>query len=463
MLQITEYDFNNNYRVLKNEPGLFHTALKCVLKGEKRFHVEEGEQRFDLIYHDNDHMAKHDPGFPDSDFYYSETFFPPYFFYDENDTEKINLYLLDGFDEIFFEECNEYSAVITLLATKHRHMSVSSSDNRFNLFPWLKDKVSFRDKPQSDKAIYVQRGFYGYFSVVDHYCTTGLFHCLFILQWLSDLPLAKLKYLSFTTRKTEGIGSILSTYSLLSQAYGRYGIKVYLEPGCSRFSDELLSKYFVFGDVPEDSSEENTAYARSFNTLLLNHVIDRLEVKTSLDMLQPSFIAEMKDYCDQVFQNRKILGVLLRGTDYILANFSGTWYPADIDDCIKIINERVKQYDYEKIFVATEDSYFLERMISAFPNKVLAVSQKRYSVSDFTDSRYYSELEKKLFQGEAYSASVEDTTVNYFYAIYMLSQCESLISNCMCSGYSIARAFNEGKYVRTELIPELISQNSQDS
>ena len=180
-------------------------------------------------------------------------------------------------------------------------------------------------------------------------------------------------------------------------------------------------------------------------------------------MLQPSFIAEMKDYCDQVFQNRKILGVLLRGTDYILANFSGTWYPADINDCIKIINERVKQYDYEKIFVATEDSYFLERMISAFPNKVLAVSQKRYSVSDFTDSRYYSELEKKLFQGEAYSASVEDTTVNYFYAIYMLSQCESLISNCMCSGYSIARAFNEGKYVRTELIPELISQNSQDS
>ena len=59
MLQIQEYDNNRNYRTLVNEPQIFHKALQYVLKGEKRFHVQnEGVQDFDLVYTDNDIQAK---------------------------------------------------------------------------------------------------------------------------------------------------------------------------------------------------------------------------------------------------------------------------------------------------------------------------------------------------------------------------------------------------------------------
>ena len=77
---------------------------------------------------------------------------------------------------------------------------------------------------------------------------------MFILQWLSDLPIDKIKYLSFMIKKTEGIGSILSTYSQTNKALERYGIKVFIEPNSTRFSNELLTKYFIIGQEPEDST-----------------------------------------------------------------------------------------------------------------------------------------------------------------------------------------------------------------
>ena len=92
MLTIKDYDYNNNYRKLNNDENIFHNALRYVLKGEKRFHVEqENASYFDLVYVDNDEKSKSDKTFPNSDFFYSEIIFPPYLIYDENDVEKINL------------------------------------------------------------------------------------------------------------------------------------------------------------------------------------------------------------------------------------------------------------------------------------------------------------------------------------------------------------------------------------
>ena len=90
MFTFVEYDSNIKYRELDCTPGLFHEALKYVLRGESRFHVHnEGAADFDMCYDDNDRYTKADPACPDSDFYKSELFFPPYYFYDETDLEKI--------------------------------------------------------------------------------------------------------------------------------------------------------------------------------------------------------------------------------------------------------------------------------------------------------------------------------------------------------------------------------------
>ena len=453
MLTIEKYDQNNNYRLLDNTPFLFHTALKYVLKGEKRFHVRnENAPDFDLVYMDNDTIAKADSTFPDSDFFRSEMIFPPYYFYDEADTEKINLDLLEGFDEIFFEETNEYSIVIARLALEHTALRITFGDERIWLFPDLRDRVGLSSQPKTGNAIFIQKSFYPLYDFSDRYCTTGLFHCLFLLQWITDLPINKVKYLELTIRKTEGIGSILSVYARAKKAFEKTGIQVFLKAGCTRYSDQMLKKYFNLNTIPEDSSEENTAYVWSFNCFFLNHFIMRHKASLDLNTLNPNFLNEMKEYADAVMGDRKILGVLLRGTDIILANFKGSYKPASMEECIRTIRERMEQYSYDKIFLATEDSDFLEQMQEAFPGKIIAISQDRFRVSDFKNVKYISDLEKLRNSGNAYSESLEDTTVNYYYAMYMLSRCESLIANCMCNGVNIANSFNGGKYARTEII-----------
>ena len=457
MLTIKDYDYNNNYRKLNNDENIFHNALRYVLKGEKRFHVEqENASYFDLVYVDNDEKSKSDKTFPNSDFFYSEIIFPPYLIYDENDVEKINLELLDGFDEIFFEEVNEYSIVIANLALKHKNIKVSFKEDKINRFPWIKDKVSIRNKPETDNHIYVQREFYPVYETKNRFCTIGLFHCLFILQWASDLPKEKIKYLSFSIRKTEGIGSIMSTYDRVSKAFKNKGIKVFIDPSCTRFDPEMMDKYFRFSQVPEDADENNTAYVNCFNSFVLNYFIQKEEAIISLDMLKEEFVKQMDEYADQVIGDKKVLGVLLRGTDYTIANYVGSYRPVAIEDAITMIDERIKKYNYDKIFVATEDSNHLEKIVETFPNKVLAVSQERYKVSDFKNVKYISDLEKEKYTSNQYLASVEDTTVNYFYAMFMLSRCESFISNCMCSGVNIVHSFNGGKFERSEIMSEMI-------
>lgn len=460
MLKIESYDDNHNYRTLDISPQIFHDALRYVLRGETRFHVRnDGGQDFDLVYVENDKKAKADATFPDSQFYRDELIFPPYYFYDEDDPDKINLELLDGFDEIFFEETNEYTIAIAMLALKQTNLSVSFMDVRAMLFPWLASRIVIGKRPASENAIYVQTSYYPFFTKRDRFCALGLFHSLFMLQWLTDLPKERIKYLELSIRKTEGIGSILSTYSKARQAFQGKGIQVFLEPGCTRYRPSMLRKYFSIEEEPEDMDETNTAYVKCFNAFALTPLVDRHDALFDLNALSPHFVQDLQEYADAVFGNRKMLGVLLRGTDIVVANFAGSYRPADIEDCIRIIGKRMKQYSYDKIFLATEDSDYLACMKDAFPKKVIVVSQKRHSVEDFRQVKYLSDMEKQ--SGSDYQNILEDNLVNYMYAMYLLSRCESLIANCMCNGVNIAVSFNEGKYARKEIVSDMPNRGKE--
>lgn len=283
MLVIKDYDYDNNHRILKNSPQVFHEALKYVMRGETQFHVENGEDgEFDLFYADNDRTAKSEPTFPDSDFFMDEMIFPPYFAYDEADTDKLMMDLLDGFEEIFFEEANEYTVTIAGIALAHTSLLVTFRDRNVKLFPWLKDRVRMNSKPVRKKTLYVQKQYYAVYNVKDRICSRGLFHCMFMLQWLTDLPKEKIKYLQLTIRRTEGIGSILSTYLRTKQAFERYGIRVFLTPGCTRYPEDMLERYFRVDRKPEDSDESNTVCAVCFNAFVLNHLIQQYEAKLDI-------------------------------------------------------------------------------------------------------------------------------------------------------------------------------------
>ena len=59
-----------------------------------------------------------------------------------------------------------------------------------------------------------------------------------------------------------------------------------------------------------------------------------------------------------------------------------------------------------------------------------------------------------------YNEQVEDTTVNYFYAIYLLSKCESFIYSNICGGERLAHIFNGGKYKKELCLSQTILEKS---
>ena len=68
-------------------------------------------------------------------------------------------------------------------------------------------------------------------------------------------------------------------------------------------------------------------------------------------------------------------------------------------------------------------------------------------MSDFREGMTtISELDRARHPGRAYDAYVEDATVNYLYAIYMLSRCEAFMYSCHCGGVSLARQFSGDQY-----------------
>ena len=112
---------------------------------------------------------------------------------------------------------------------------------------------------------------------------------------------------------------------------------------------------------------------------------------------------------------------------------------------------------YEMIFLATEDSDKLNALVSAFPGKIVALSQKRYSLKDFTDGfNLISEIEKKNRTPEEQEAVTEDTTINYFYAIYLLSKCDGFLATPYTNGVRCVQAFNQGRFTYMEILNDII-------
>ena len=99
--------------------------------------------------------------------------------------------------------------VIARLALAHTDLRVTFKDERIRLFADLAGQASVAGGPVTGNAIYVQESYYPVYDQKNHFDTIGLFHCLFLLQWITDLPAGRLKYVEFSIRKTEGIGSIL--------------------------------------------------------------------------------------------------------------------------------------------------------------------------------------------------------------------------------------------------------------
>lgn len=156
------------------------------------------------------------------------------------------------------------------------------------------------------------------------------------------------------------------------------------------------------------------------------------------------FNKKTKEYIDkeynEILLNKRVLGVILRGTDYEMTKPQGHPIQPDIVEVIEKIKEFKKKYSFEYIYLATEDGRIKVKMQEAFPNMIL--TNKRM---------YYDEIfiknECNLIKDVHFNRENDDyfKGLEYLSSIYLVSKCDFLIAG-NCGGTQLAVFMNNNQY-----------------
>ncbi len=452
MFKIEAYDPKIPCKTFLLSQDLFHEALKEPLSCGSRFHVKNpaGED-LDIVYFDNNDDIEPLDMYPA---YQKPPFMAKYDIYDENETGTLWLDYFDGVRDMVFEELNEYTIVLTRLVLSHTGIDVYCTDERIRYFVAENERLHVLEKlPEDldrDTLLTIQKELAsgiedGTFRTLS---ATYAFHNVFLMQWiLHGRDLSKFRFITVEISDWAGIGAILSYCERYRIAFERFGLK-FIHNGSDRlgkYEQAELERYFVLDLNDDAATEENTLVVPSFMALTKIKFLKGISHSIDETVLTEQFKAEMDEYYDGLFGKEKVLGVMIRGTDYVTAGMTGDRKMATAEEMAPLIRAWVEQYGFDRIFLATEDEDALEYMHHTFGHLLVALSQERLKLSDLKQNEIISDYEKEHANG-MYEEKLLDTTINYFYALYMLAKCDSFICSGRCNGGDIVKSFNNGRF-----------------
>ena len=435
--------------------NLFHEALGHTPKSQDRYHVKTGEgmEDFDIVFLDNTYDIEPFDAYPS---FVKPPFMAEFYWYDENDKDTLYLDFFDGLKDMYFETLNEYTIVLTKIVLQFTDMEIYAHDPRIFWFVGETPRIHIEEQflPDIDPKVsfYIQEQFKsgmddGNFNRVS---STYAFFNIFFLQWiLGGKKFSDYKYITFSIDNVGGIASLLSYYKRYDGAFSKYGLKFVgsNKEYFGKYRREFVEQYFDADLWPEDANEENTLVVQNIVIMAKAALIQRAPVRLDTSVIQSSFKAEMDEYFDAVLGGKKSLGVLIRASDYVSTGMGGDRKMAPAEQMIPTIRKWMDEYGYEKIFLATEDREVLKKMKKEFGKSMVALSQERFAASDFKEGQVISDLEKEKHVDDYYE-KISDTTINYFYAIYILSKCNGFICSGQCNGYDAVLSLNNNKYER---------------
>lgn len=136
----------------------------------------------------------------------------------------------------------------------------------------------------------------------------------------------------------------------------------------------------------------------------------------------------------------RILGVLCRGTDYIVSKPQGHPKPPTPAQVIEKSKEVMKEYQCTKIFLATEDEDVYVEFKNVFGNNLVVNPQTRISKSQLSEGHLlsYTKMQVAKTIDERFKSGLE-----YLDAIYLLSKCNCFVG-VRCGGSKGALILTEG-------------------
>ena len=150
---------------------------------------------------------------------------------------------------------------------------------------------------------------------------------------------------------------------------------------------------------------------------------------------------EAQLYINERFNNlvgneKEILGILCRGTDYIKLKPKYHTIPAAPEMLIKEAMELREKYHYKKIYVATEDLEIYNKFKKAFGDMLIPNNQYKFGEYENPETTRLSDI-KINRPNHRYQLGME-----YLCSMYFLSQCKYFISSNSCYGVDLVSAFS---------------------
>lgn len=160
-------------------------------------------------------------------------------------------------------------------------------------------------------------------------------------------------------------------------------------------------------------------------------------VNRGLLMIKPDIMEEILSVREMLFSNNdRVLGVKLRGTDYIALKPRYHTIPPSISLAVDTVSTKLKEWNCNKIFLATEDYRFVEVFKNTFGDLCIT-----------TDKEY---VDYNLKKGAGYYRFNRDNDYflrgkEYLTEIVLLSMCNSFIA-AVCSGATAALVMSNNRF-----------------
>ena len=162
----------------------------------------------------------------------------------------------------------------------------------------------------------------------------------------------------------------------------------------------------------------------------------RMLIKLGLMQIKPELMEEISNVRESLFPHKeRVLGVVLRGTDYLVRKIKGRPIPPPVEFAESTVNAKLKEWKCSKFFLASEDKKILEPFKNTFGDRCLILDRAYVDFNSLKDRvvsvcRIDRENDHYL-QGKEYLTQM-----------ILLTMCNSLVA-ARCSGTTAVMLMKE--------------------
>jgi hypothetical protein len=209
----------------------------------------------------------------------------------------------------------------------------------------------------------------------------------------------------------------------------------FLQPSNISFNSKLYN--YILSDAGTETMNYEIPYIFDYEVLKINgwskifdkYIHLRSDILLKFESDVPAFFL------------KKVLGVKIRGSDYTAVKPKDHHIQPSIETYIKHIEIAMSKFDFDYIFLASEDLELIEKFKLRYGDLLIINNSKllEYNGDGFIMSHFTNNQSKYA------------VTRDYLFELFLLSKCDGLISG-KTSGVIFSLLLNRGKYKYTDII-----------